>query len=93
MRLAMEFALDKSISVGQEGQMEIELMVAISGPDRFATCDEVRAALSLLPDFAMDNINDSFWEVPSDCGGYELVQINEEGEELTLYEKLNSLAN
>jgi hypothetical protein len=73
--------------------METELLIANSGPDRFATCDEVRAALSLLPGFIMDNIKDSFWEVPSDCGGYQLIEINEEGEELTLYEKLNSLAN
>jgi len=73
--------------------MDIELLVANSGPDRFATCDEVRAALSLLPDFIMNNIEDSFWEVPSDRGGYQLIEINEEGEELTLYEKLNALAN
>jgi hypothetical protein len=85
--------MHKSNSVGEEGQMESELVVGNSGPDRFATYDEVRAALSLLPGFIMDNIKDSFWEVPSDCGGYQLVEINEEGEELTLYEKLNSLAN
>jgi hypothetical protein len=73
--------------------MEIELMDANAGPDRFATCDEVRAALSFLPDFVMENIKDSFWEVPSDFGGYKLIEINEEEEELTLYEKLNSLSN
>jgi hypothetical protein len=85
--------MNKSISIGQEWQMEIELLDATSGLDRFATGDEVRAALSLLPDFVMDKIKDSFWEVPSDCGGYQLIEINEEGKELTLYEKLNSLSN
>jgi hypothetical protein len=94
-----QYAIGNGIRPGQidfgwlGGQMDIELLVANSGPDRFATGDEVRAALSLLPDFVMNNIKDSFWEVPSDCGGYQLIEINEEGEELTLYEKLNSLAN
>lgn len=73
--------------------MEIELLDGNSGLDRFATCDEVRAALSLLPQFMLERIKDSFWEVPSDCGGYQLIEINEEGEDMTLYEKLNSLAN
>jgi hypothetical protein len=73
--------------------MEIELLQAKAGPDRFATCDEVRAALSFLPDFLMDSIKNSFWEVPSDFGGYKLVEINEEDDGMTLYEKLNSLSN
>lgn len=73
--------------------METELIIASSGPDRFATCDEVRAALSLLPDFLMDSIRNSFWEVPSDSGGYQLVEINEEEEGMTLYERLNSMSN
>jgi hypothetical protein len=73
--------------------MEMELLDANSGPDRFATCDEVRAALSLLPDFLRANIKDSLWEVPSDCGGYKLIEINEEEQGLLLYEKLNSLSN
>jgi hypothetical protein len=85
--------MEKSNSVGQEGQMDIALRDVNSAPDRFATCDEVRAALSLLPDFVMENIKESFWEVPSDFGGYQLIEINEEEEELTLYEKLNSLCN
>jgi hypothetical protein len=73
--------------------MAIELISSNSQPDRFATCDEVRAALSLLPDFLMDNIKDSFWEIPCDSGGYKLVEINEEEDELTMYEKLNSMSN
>lgn len=73
--------------------MEIQLNQASSGTDRFATCDEVRAALSFLPDFLTETIKDSFWEVPSDFGGYKLVEINEEEEGMTLYEKLDSLPN
>jgi hypothetical protein len=73
--------------------METELIIASSEPDRFATCDEVRAALSLLPGFLLDNISDSFWEVPSDSGGYTLVEINEEEDGMTMYEKLNSMTN
>jgi hypothetical protein len=72
--------------------METELL-SNSGPDRFATCDEVRAALSMLPDFLLDNIRDSFWEVPCDSGGYQLVEINEEEDGMTMYEKLNSMSN
>jgi len=73
--------------------MRRELLTSNTRPDRFATCDEVRAALSLLPDFLMDNIKDSIWEVPSDLGGFELVEINEENDEMTMYEKLNSMSN
>jgi hypothetical protein len=73
--------------------VETELITANSEPDRFATCDEVRAALSLLPDFLLENITDSFWEVPCDSGGYKLVEINEEEDGLTMYEKLNSMTN
>ena len=48
---------------------------AKAGVDRISTSDEIRAALSLLPDVYVKKVNDKLWEIPSDLGGYVLVDI------------------
>ena len=71
--------------------MTVEPLEATVGLDRFATNDEVRAALSSLPGF-FECEKDAFWEVESDLGGSVLVETG--GEEiLTLLEKLDTTAN
>jgi len=61
-------------------------------PDRLATNDEVRSALSFLPDICMEDQNDSAWEVASDLGGF--VRIDLAGDNLlTLIEQLDGSAN
>jgi hypothetical protein len=59
------------------------------GIDRISTSDEIRAALSLLPDVYMEKVNDKLWEIPSDLGGYVLVDM-EHDEARTLVERLNA---
>ena len=63
-----------------------------AGPDRFSTTDEIRAALSSLPDLFADGTNDRPWEVASDLGGYEIIHA-EDDEVLALLEKLDAAAN
>jgi hypothetical protein len=70
--------------------MEMAPFDAKAGPDRFSTSDEIRAALSFLPDLLVECANDRLWEVPSDLGGHVLI---EEDEVLTLLEKLDTTAN
>ena len=65
---------------------------AKAGIDRISTSDEIRAALSLLPDVYVERVKDKLWEVPSDLGGYVLVDI-EHDEALTLVEKLDPTGN
>lgn len=62
------------------------------GIDRFSTSDEVRAALSYLPEDIVEHENDKLWEVASDLGGYVLVDI-EHDESLALMEKLDETPN
>jgi hypothetical protein len=64
---------------------------ASAGPDRFSTSDEIRAAISFLPDFLVEDANATPREVASDLGGHVLIDIEEEA--LTLLEKLDSTAN
>ena len=63
-----------------------------AGSDRFATCDEIRAALASFPDFFVESPRDDLWEVESDRGGHVLIE-TEELENLTLVEKLDSQPN
>lgn len=71
--------------------MTIETLEATSGLDRFATDDEIRAALSSLPGF-FECEKDAFWEVESDLGGS--VHVETGGDEiLALLEKLDTTAN
>jgi hypothetical protein len=60
--------------------------------DRFATCDEIRAALASLPDFCLGSSPDSPWEVDSDSGGRVLIETGE-SEELALLERLDTAPN
>ena len=62
---------------------------AKAGIDRISTSDEIRAALSLLPDVYVEKVNDKSWEIPSDLGGYVRVDM-EHDEALTLVEKLDA---
>lgn len=71
--------------------MTVELLEASAGLDRFATSDEIRAALSSLPGF-FECDKDALWEVQSDLGGSVLIET--EGEAiLTLLENLDTTAN
>ena len=63
-----------------------------AGPDRFSTTDEIRAALSFLPDLFAESANDRPWEVASDLGGYVIIDA-EDDEVLALLEKLDAAAN
>jgi hypothetical protein len=63
-----------------------------AGPDRFSTTDEIRAALSFLPDLFAEGTNDRSWEVASDLGGYVIIDA-EDDEVLALLEKLDAAAN
>ncbi len=63
-------------------------------PDRFATMDEIQAALSFLPDMYVPKETNNLWEVRSDLGGYVLID-NETKDDsiLTLLEKLDVATN
>jgi hypothetical protein len=65
---------------------------AKAGTDRISTSDEIRAALSLRPDVYVEKANGKLWEIPSDLGGYVLVDM-EHDEARTLVEKLNAAGN
>ena len=65
---------------------------AKAGMDRISTYDEIRTALSLSPDVYVEKVSDKVWEVPSDLGGYVLVDL-EHDEALTLVEKLDATGN
>lgn len=72
--------------------MKMEPLDVITRPDRFATNDEIRSALSFLPDICVEDQSDNGWEVASDLGGY--VRIELAGDNLlTLIEKLDGSAN
>jgi hypothetical protein len=72
--------------------MEIGPFDAQAEPDRFATCDEIREALSFMPDLSVQIRNDRLWEVPSDLGGHVLVE-SEDEKILALLERLDPTAN
>ncbi len=72
--------------------MTLEALDSIAKPDRFATSDEVRAALSSMSDFLVETDEDTLWEVPSDLGGHVLIETEDEGI-LTLLETLDTAAN
>lgn len=71
--------------------MEMGPFDAKAGPDRFSTSDEIRAAISFLPEFFVDG-NNKQWEVASDLGGHVLIDMEEE-EGLTLQDELDTTAN
>ena len=71
--------------------MELGPFDVKAGPDRFSTSDEIRAAISFLPEFFVEG-NNKQWEVASDLGGHMLIDIEEE-EGLTLQEELDTTAN
>jgi hypothetical protein len=72
--------------------MEIAPFDAKAGPDRFATCDEIRAALSYMPDLSLGLVRSKPWEVASDLGGHVLIE-SEDEEVLALLERLDATAN
>ena len=72
--------------------MELGSVDAQAKPDRFSTSDEIRAALSFLPDFFMENAKDVLWEVESDLGGHVLIETEDEAV-MTLVEDLDTRPN
>jgi hypothetical protein len=74
------------------GYMEIGQLDAKAGLDRFATMDEIQAALMVVPDIFVPCETDNYWEIPSDLGGYVRIATEDENASLlSLYEKLDSL--
>jgi hypothetical protein len=74
--------------------MEIGPLDAKTGLDRFATMDEIQAALMVVPDVFLPSESDNFWEVPSDRGGYVRIDTGDEGASLlSLFEKLDTSTN
>jgi len=69
--------------------MEIEFLDAKAGPDRFATTDEIRSALSFLPETVVPRESQNLWEIPSDLGGY--VHIDSETEDAPILVLLEEL--
>jgi hypothetical protein len=65
---------------------------AKSGSDRFSTCDEIRAALSCMPDSLMESAKDELWEVESDMGGHVLIETGDT-EMLTMLEPVDPTVN
>ena len=72
--------------------METRFVDAPAKPDRFSTSDEIRAALSFLPDFYMENAKGVLWEVESDLGGHVLIDTEHEAI-MTLLEELDTRPN
>jgi len=74
--------------------METGPLDAKEGLDRFATMDEIQAALTFLPDIFLPCETDNLWEVPSDHGGYVLISTETDAASvLSLFEKSDSTAN
>ncbi len=72
--------------------METGFLDAKAGPDRFATTDEIRSALSFLPETIVPGETQNLWEIPCDLGGY--IHIDSETEDasiLALLEELEEL--
>lgn len=72
--------------------MEIGPFDVTTRPDRFATSDEIRSALSFLPEMFGTEHMDSGWEVASDLGGYVRIELGGH-DSLTLLEKLDGSNN
>jgi hypothetical protein len=72
--------------------MEMGPFAENAGVDRFSTSDEIRTALSFLPDASVEYENDRLWEVASDLGGYVMID-TEDDEVMALFEKLDPAAN
>jgi hypothetical protein len=72
--------------------MTLEPFDGKAGLDRFATDDEIRAALSSLPGFFAECDKDKIWEVESDLGGSVLIDTERE-EILTLLDNIDTTAN
>jgi hypothetical protein len=62
--------------------MKLEPSELKTGLDRLATNEEIRAAVSLLPECFLKNGKERLFEVPSDKGGYVLIEFDEDGMEL-----------
>jgi len=74
--------------------METAPMDAKAGLDRFATMDEIQAALAFLPDVFLPRETDNLWEVPSDRGGHVLISTEADAASvLSLFESLDTTAN
>jgi hypothetical protein len=72
--------------------MEINPFDGKAEPDRFATFDEIREALSFMPELSVQLRNDRLWEVPSDLGGHVLIE-SEEEKIVALLDSLDTAAN
>jgi hypothetical protein len=59
--------------------MKLEPSELNTGLDRLATNEEIRAAISLLPDCFVKSGKDRLFEVASDKGGYVLIEFDDEG--------------
>lgn len=62
--------------------MKVEPSGVETGLDRQATSEEIRMAISLLPDYHFEVDKDAFLEICSDRGGYVHVNLEEEVLEL-----------
>jgi hypothetical protein len=72
--------------------MEKEPFDAKTGPDRFATSEEIRAALILVPDALIPWVPGGLWEVASDLGGHVLID-SETTLAFSLLETLDATVN
>ena len=71
--------------------MKLDLSEVKTGLDRLATSEEIRTAISLLPNYIFEVENETLFEVSSDLGGF--VQVNLEEEVLELIEGANETVN
>ena len=71
--------------------MNLELPEIKTGPDRFATAEEIRAAISLFPEQIFELDKDALFEVVSDLGGYVNIDLRGESEILDLLESPDEL--
>jgi hypothetical protein len=72
--------------------MAMEPLDGIAAPDRFATTDEIRAALWTLREIHVGSVENSLWEVASDAGGLVLLEA-EDVEALSLVDEIGATAN
>ena len=71
--------------------MKLETAEVVTGLDRLATNEEIRMAISLLPDFVPEVGKDSSFEAASDLGGYVHVDMGEQVMEL--FEEVKETVN
>ena len=72
--------------------MEMGPVDAKAGSDRFATCDEIRAALFSLHDLFLESPNENDSEIDSELGGQVLFGTDDD-ELLKLLVRLNMPVN